>query len=503
MENLVLGILTIIISLSIYIFAYISYRKSKFTKTLLLILLGGLCLRIYVASDQYLHKWDERYHALVAKNLIQHPLKPTLYDQPLFPVTPENWGANNVWLEKGPIPLWTIAASLRLFGTNEFVVRIPSILISLLAVYLTFLLGAKLFNKKVALLAAFLHSIHGLVLELAGGRISSDHVETFFIVFIELAVYLAVLRIKYKKHQYLPVLIGFATGLAFLSKWSPALIVFVVYLTGMLISDRFKLKSIINDLLLSVGSFLLLVLPWMIYIHYQFPNESSYVFNKFLFAFNQSIDGHKGPWYFYIHYIGITFGELIYLPLLFSLYFLVKRKPDYKWLMLTVWWLVPTIIFSFAVTKRHTYIMLAAPAFIIILSYYWFYFFEQRKNFKYPWLIYLLLIGLLASPVNFCITRTKALNKRVRDPLWAQELKHFAKNYQLPDKTVVFNLNHEIEAMYYTGFTVYQMMPDQHNVDRIRKLGYRILVNENNKTGHQKSRLKNVTYFSINNFKPE
>jgi len=496
MENLIWGIVTIVVCLVIYWFAFLSYRKLNFSKTLLLILTAGLLLRIYVSSDQYLHKWDERYHALVAKNFLKHPLKPTLYDTPVFPVTPENWGANHVWLEKGPIPLWAIAISLKLFGMNEFVVRIPSIILSLLAVYLTFLIGIEMFDKRVALLAAFLHSINGMAIELVGGRISSDHVETFFIFFIELAIYFAVCRIKYKKNNFLPVLIGFSAGLAFLSKWSPALIVFAAYLIGMLVSDKFKLRDVIIDLSFSIASFLFTVLPWILYIHFWFPEEFSWVLKKFLFALYQPVDGHQGPWYFYIHYIGITFGELIYLPLLLSVIKMIKGKPDWRMFLLTVWWLIPVIIFSLAVSKRLTYLMLSAPAFILVLSYYWMYFFDRRKKFRYPWLVYLLLIGLLASPVNFCITRTKVFNIREFSPAWAVELKKIAWKYNPSEKIVLFNIDHNIEAMYYTGLTVYNFLPTQSDADRITRMGYRVIINQNEKAV-EKNPLKNVEYYSL------
>ncbi len=55
---------------------------------LLLLVAAGFLLRFYAGSDLFLHNWDERYHALVARNLVFHPLKPTLYDNP---VLRRNW----------------------------------------------------------------------------------------------------------------------------------------------------------------------------------------------------------------------------------------------------------------------------------------------------------------------------------------------------------------------------------------------------------------------------
>ena len=71
--------------------------KGNHKLALLLLVLCGAALRLYTASDLCLHAWDERYHALVAKNLIGHPWVPTLYDKPVLAYDFKNWTANHVW----------------------------------------------------------------------------------------------------------------------------------------------------------------------------------------------------------------------------------------------------------------------------------------------------------------------------------------------------------------------------------------------------------------------
>jgi|GEM_PF-2475173 len=59
---------------------WFSAAKSSNILWLAAIVILAAALRIWLCStDSYLHEWDERYHALVAKNLLLHPLKPTLY----------------------------------------------------------------------------------------------------------------------------------------------------------------------------------------------------------------------------------------------------------------------------------------------------------------------------------------------------------------------------------------------------------------------------------------
>ena len=115
----------------------------------LILMVCGLFLRFYTSADFYLHQWDERYHALVAKNLMSHPFKPTLYENPVLPYDFKDWMGNHIWLHKQPVPLWSMAASMRLFGVNEIALRLPSMIMSTLGIWITYSIGKYLFNKRI------------------------------------------------------------------------------------------------------------------------------------------------------------------------------------------------------------------------------------------------------------------------------------------------------------------------------------------------------------------
>ena len=130
---------------------------------------AALLIRTDAACQRSLHTWDESYHALVAKNLIQQPWKPTLYRTPVLPYDLQDWTANHVWLHKPPGALWLMAASMALFGVNELALRAPSVLLSTLGVLLTFLIGRALFSERVGLLAAGFHAVNGFLVAIAAG----------------------------------------------------------------------------------------------------------------------------------------------------------------------------------------------------------------------------------------------------------------------------------------------------------------------------------------------
>lgn len=150
-----------------------------------------------------LHPWDERYHALVAKNMMNNPFVPKLYPDHIIDYDYKDWAANKIWVHKQPVPLWSMAASMKIFGVSEFTLRLPSVLLSTLSIFLTFWIGRFLSSsERVGLIAAFLLSINGLTIELASGRVATDHVDTFFMSLVTLSVFFILLNLKKGKRFF-------------------------------------------------------------------------------------------------------------------------------------------------------------------------------------------------------------------------------------------------------------------------------------------------------------
>ena len=130
------------------------FNKSRFTFSISSLVVSGLFFRIYSALDTFLHAWDERYHDLVAKNLLKHPLVPNLYDLPLLDQD-LLWVGGHIWL---------ISGSISIFGNTDFAIRIPSILFSTAMIWLTYLIGKSLFTKRIGVLAAFFIAVNCLMI---------------------------------------------------------------------------------------------------------------------------------------------------------------------------------------------------------------------------------------------------------------------------------------------------------------------------------------------------
>ena len=313
MNNLIFGIITISICTFLCYSSWINFKIGKDNIALFLLLLSGLLLRFYLSADFQLHEWDERYHALVAKNMIESPFKPMLYKNPVLPYNYQNWIENHVWLHKQPLPFWFMAASLLLFGINEIALRIPSIMLSTIIILLIFHVAKYLFNRRVAFISAFLISINGLIIELAAGKVATDHVDIFFLFFVLLSIFFTVKFIQTKKIIF-NLLIGVSVGLAILSKWLPALVVFPVYLAFIIDSRKFTFKEIIRNLFISIITCIVVFLPWQIYIANAFPLEAISERNFNYRHITEVLENHSHPLFYYFNNIRIIYGELIYIP---------------------------------------------------------------------------------------------------------------------------------------------------------------------------------------------
>ena len=378
-----------------------------------------------------------------------------------------------------------MAASMFMFGINEFALRLPSIILTTLGIWLTFLIAVYFFNKKVAYLAAFFYSINGLIIALASGRGATDHIDVFFLFFIELAVLFIVLFVQKQKTIY-NILAGISIGAAILSKWLPALIILPIWLLIVIDSKKFRTKSIVFQFIILVTVCVLVFLPWQIYIYGAYPMEANWEAGYNLKHIMQALDGHGEPFYYYIIRIGMNYGELIYLPMFWFLLKTLKNiqpnadqpaaDKNYKSVALCLWFFIPLLFFSFAQTKMQAYLLFTSPALFMMISEFWFMLANYKTKHKPKWLYNLILILLIAAPVRYTIERTTPFITKNRNPQWVADLKKL--NDKKINNGVLFNYDKPIEAMFYTNLTSYSNIPDKKVINDLIGKNYRIIIND-------------------------
>jgi len=134
-----------------------------------------------LASVPYLGNWDERFHALVAKNMISFPFKPMLKINPLYVKDYKAWCCNHIWLHKQPLFLWQMALSMKLLGANLLALRLPSILMTTLNALLVYdIARIWLKDKTIAFFSFILTGFSSYILLVSNGVMPTDHNDIAF-----------------------------------------------------------------------------------------------------------------------------------------------------------------------------------------------------------------------------------------------------------------------------------------------------------------------------------
>lgn len=350
-------------------------RPGRITHAQIVCLLFGVALLIrilYAQADSFLHNWDERFHALVARNLMDDPFKPTLIANPLAAYDFKDWKGNNVWLHKQPLFMWQMALSMKAFGVSELALRLPSVLTGALMVVLLFRIAFLLTaNTTLSLLAATLLCFSHFHLELIAGIHAMDHNDVA-LGFYVLASLWAWAEYRRDGGWRWAFLVGAFAGCAILNKWLVGLTVFLGW--GVHILSTMRQKSTRRE----TGHFLLALLvcgavfvPWQVYISRTWPTEAKYEYEYNNRHLTEAIEGHGGSVWYYAENVPALFGKYVwvFIPLGIGLA-LASRTIDRRLLRPFLAIIVFVFcFFSFAVkTKINTYVFFVAPLCMIFLS---------------------------------------------------------------------------------------------------------------------------------------
>ena len=313
------------------------FFSGKQRAALFLLLGGALFLFIFSALlDPFLHLWDERFHALVAKNMIHHPLIPTLYDDPVVPMDYDRWDRIHIWLHKQPLFLWPISLSLVLFGPNEFALRLPSILMGVGIVYFVFRTASNLVNTETGYFSALISACSFYLFDMIGGRIMLDHNDIAFLFYISGSLW-TLSEYLITRNRWWILFTGLFSGGAILCKWLTGLLVYLIWGSYLLIA-----RKSIKEFFPLIGALLItavMVLPWQIYIFTAFPHEASHEMAYASKHFTTVIEGHGGDFWVYFREFPAMFGVLtpwMLIPGLLILWLWMKEKALFwAWFIIT------------------------------------------------------------------------------------------------------------------------------------------------------------------------
>jgi 4-amino-4-deoxy-L-arabinose transferase-like glycosyltransferase len=342
---------------------------------LLIALTASTLLKCWNLGHSDLTYWDEGFHAIVARNLLKHPLTFTLYDEPWLSFPFQDWGSAHIWLHKPPLAMWQIAFSFMVFGVGLVSLRLPSVLLSAGAAFLTYRIGHAAFGSKhVGLFAATLQAFNPFLMGSIHGYHYSDHIDVALIFWIEVAMY-ALVRGVQTGRMPAYIVSGAALGAAFLTKMFPALIVAGVACALVLIKwfmprGRSDWRIGLRQLGAMGASAFLVTLPWMAYAWVMHPAQFAHNFWMMLGHLTVDVEQWADSWDRFLFDYLIHQVPWLYTLIVAALAWLTVRwtRQELGDAVVVLWAWGVLIPFSLSVSKPYSAILIAIPALLLALG---------------------------------------------------------------------------------------------------------------------------------------
>ncbi|HWD91864.1 MAG TPA: glycosyltransferase family 39 protein [Verrucomicrobiae bacterium] len=321
----------------------------------------------FLLGSRALNEPDEGRYAEVAREMIESG----------------NWLVPHFWylphLDKPPLTYWLVAASMKLFGQNEWAVRLPVALAGLSGVAAAWLLARSIGGARAGRWSVLI--LQTSLLYFAMSRMLTTDI--FLTQFVAWAMYFFWRSWLSLKNASAPGrlwgwhLAGWlAVTLGFLVKGPIAVAIPLVtmVLLAFLRRKTFSQKrTLFAGLIAGLVLFLILAAPWFLAVNQRIPNTLDYMLLHQA-AGHVSGNGIRGRAGFPFYFFAVLAGGL--LPWTWLLGWLWRREhwrkmPEIQkdgWLLLNIWAVFTFTLFSMMHSKLPAYILPIFPAIAVMLG---------------------------------------------------------------------------------------------------------------------------------------
>ena len=275
------------------------------------------------------------------------------------------------YFEKPPLLYWINAASLKIFGLNEFAARFPSALCGLLTVLATYIIARRLYGRRAALISALvLGTSAGFVLQ---SRIILTDMLLTFCLTAALGAFVVAAQREGRRSRTLPwYLFYLFCALATLAKGLigmvfPAGIIFLY----LLLSRRWRLLS---DMRLVPGLLLFLAVaaPWFVAVSLRNPEFARFFFiHEHFERFTSTVHGRYQPFWFFVPVLlGTMLPWSFFIPGALTRAWRDRHHEEGRsGLYLLIWAVLIFLFFSKSNSKLIPYILPVFPPLAILTGY--------------------------------------------------------------------------------------------------------------------------------------
>ncbi len=472
--------------IAIYCFVYL--HKTKFA--LLFLGISAFLIRLLMtALDPFLQEWDERFHALVAKNMIQYPFKPMLMLNPVLQYDYTEWCCNHIWVHKQPLFLWQMALSMKLFGVNEIAMRLPSAILSTFMVFAVYQIAEFWIKQKsVAFIAAIIYTFSYYQLELVSGKLSLDHNDLIFTCYVTFSIWAFTQYLKYHFDLKWALAIGFFVGCAVLNKWLTGFLVYGAWGIYILFGkNEVSFIKKMTHIATSVIVACIVFIPWQLYILKAFPLESAWEFEfnrKHIF---EVLQGHEGGFLYHIEQLSVIYSGFLIPFLVVGIWFVLRKKEIDRLFTISILSIIVVIYSFFSIivkTKMPAFVYpIAAPISILMaLGLYEgftraFVFVSKNRILKHytssiKFLTLILIAFFCLKP--FSIIKSRSVENESRNVRIHNTKIFKSLDPEIDDKYIVLNLKpfENVEMQFYQNVNAYDWYCKSEIIDSLHQKGY-------------------------------
>src|SRR5271166_5456333 len=279
------------------------------------------------------------------------------------------------YFEKPPLVYWAEAAAIRIFGVNEFAVRLPAALFSAGQVVVTAALAEVMFGEAVAVLAAIALALSPLFFGFA--RFATlDPALALFMTAALGAFYLAARTPDFGSGAGRRWFLVSAAMLALgpLTKGPVALILCGAVALIWILSERRARDIARMPWLLATVVYSAIAVPWFALAAHRNPDFLGFFFwHEHVQRYLENTEHGWGPWFFIPIVSGVAWPWIFFAPL-----GLRESRSDgsselpshrSKMRFLIIWFVVILVFFSIPRAKLGSYILPALPALSILAGF--------------------------------------------------------------------------------------------------------------------------------------
>ena len=311
-------------------------------------------------------------------------------------------------IDQSPLYFYLVDIGYRFFGVTVLTSRLPNIIFGSLIVFITFLLGKEIFNRRTGLIAAFLSGLSAFNIFY---NIEMDIIATFFTL---LSLYFFIKGLRYNKDFF--IYSAIFLGLGILNKISVALVLPAYLIYFISFSYKHPEKSIINFsnkkatvnvdylrvLLISTAIIIFMLSPIIVYNYLLYKEKGvvDVIISRYVDVDTSVYGGLQGVnigWtkeHFLRFYIGKPMQFFKYDGLIFALFILglslsfIKKKETTSLLFLMIMIPYLFLVGTSGVSVHYVFFF----GFFSIFAAYFTDFIINKIKFKYALLIILILM---------------------------------------------------------------------------------------------------------------